>query len=80
MEKKDRLYTFRAKVCKSNQDWGYMLIVVGFENKAYTININYATKCGMVLNRIYDITCTLVEARDKKGKEHTNIGKIIRVH
>lgn len=73
--KKDRLYTFRAKVCKSSQDWGLMLIVVGFENKAYTINKKYATACGMALNKIYDITCTLKEV----GK-YTNIDKILRVH
>ena len=75
MEKKDRLYTFRAKVCKSSQDWGFLLIVVGFEDKSFTINKNYATKCGMVLNRIYDVTCTLKEV----GK-YTNIEKVLRVH
>jgi hypothetical protein len=52
-----------------------MLIVVGFENKAFTINKNYASKCGMVLNRIYDVTCTLKEV----GK-YTNIEKVLRVH
>lgn len=73
--KKDRLYTFGAKVCKSSQEWGVMLIVVGFENKAFTINKTYAKACGLAMGKVYTITATIIE---KNG--YDNIAKIQRVH